>query len=75
MNLFEIIVIIETIIILAGMIWARWMILKAKRELILTKEELNFSMKTIETEILKIKKEMTKHSNYHERLDSKNLDD
>lgn len=70
MNWLEIVVILQSLAIILGIVWARFMILKAKRELILTKEEFHLSMKAIETDIMKLKKDMIKHVNYHEKYDS-----
>ncbi len=55
-------------VILLG-IWIIHLINKGKKELVYTKEELNHNIKYLESEINKIKKDLTKHSNYHEKKD------
>ncbi|HOG19409.1 MAG TPA: hypothetical protein PKW37_03085 [Salinivirgaceae bacterium] len=57
-------------VILLG-IWIIHLINQGKKELVYTKEELNHTIKYLETEINKIKKNLTKHTNQHEKTDNK----
>ncbi len=53
-------------IVLLG-IWIKYLVNQGKKELVYTKEELNHTIKYLETEINKIKKDFTKHSYLHEK--------
>ncbi|HPW66038.1 MAG TPA: hypothetical protein PLY32_02560 [Salinivirgaceae bacterium] len=57
-------------VILLG-VWILHLINKGKKELVYTKEELNHTIKYLESEINKIKKNLTKHTNYHDKTDNK----
>jgi hypothetical protein len=68
-NIYQYLVIGQMVAIILLAIWIKVLVDRAKRELVYTKEELNLTIKSLESELTKLKKDVLKHSYQHEKQD------
>ena len=70
-NLYVIIAQWVAIVVLA--VWVFLLVNRGRRELVYTKEELNLTIKSLEMELTKLKKDVLKHSYKHEKTDKNSV--
>ncbi|MDD2564824.1 MAG: hypothetical protein PHU27_11470 [Salinivirgaceae bacterium] len=66
-NLYVVVAQWLAIVVLA--VWVFLLVNRGRRELVYTKEELNLTIRSLEMELIKLKKDVLKHSYKHEKTD------
>ncbi len=68
-NVYNYIIIGQMAAIILLAVWIKILVNRGKKELVYTKEELNLTIKSLESDLTKLKKDVLKHSYQHERLE------